>query len=258
MRIARALIEPFGRQPAKSGIFCDFDGTISDIVMDPARARPVAEAVELLDRLSGTYARVGVLSGRPLSFLQEFFPPSLFLAGLYGLEVVDGGQRRDHPQAGTWREVIDDVAACSRDRGPTGMRVEHKGLSITLHYRGDEVLAPAVQEWATGQAVRSGLVARPARKSIELHPPIAADKGTALREAADGLSAVCFVGDDIGDLPAFTSLDELADQGVATIRAAVRSDEVAPELVERADVVINSPAGVVGLLRAFDAAVTAY
>lgn len=258
MRIARALMDPFGRQPAKSGIFCDFDGTISDIVMDPARARPVAESVELLDRLSGTYARVGVLSGRPLSFLQEFFPPSLFLAGLYGLEVVDGGQRRDHPQAGTWREVIDDVAACSRDRGPTGMRVEHKGLSITLHYRGDEALAPAVQEWATGQAIRSGLVARPARKSIELHPPIAADKGTALHEAADGLSAVCFVGDDIGDLPAFTSLDELADQGVATIRAAVRSDEVAPELVERADVVINSPAGVVGLLRAFDAAVTAY
>lgn len=257
MKIPKALMEPFGRDPATAGIFCDFDGTLSDIVMDPARARPVAEAVELLDRLSGTYGRVGVLSGRPLSFLQQFFPPSLFLAGLYGLEVVDGGQRLDHPQAGTWREVVDDVAACSKARGPAGMRVEHKGLSITLHYRGDEDLAPAVRDWAAGQAARSGLVPRPARKSVELHPPIRADKGTAIRDAAEGLSAVCFVGDDVGDLPAFASLDELADQGVATIRAAVRSDEVEPELVERADVVINNPAGVVGLLRAFDAAAVA-
>jgi trehalose 6-phosphate phosphatase len=253
-KIPTALLEPFVREPAKAGIFCDFDGTLSEIVLDPARARPVAESVQLLDRLSNTYGRVGVLSGRPLSFLQQFFPPTLFLAGLYGLEVLDGGARRDHPQAGTWREVVDDVAACSRDRGPAGMRVENKGLSITLHYRGDEDLAPAVGEWSAGQAARSGLVARPARKSIELHPPIAADKGTALHEAADGLSAVCFVGDDSGDLPAFVSLDVLADHGVATIRAAVTSDEVDPELVTRADVVVKNPVAVVELLRSFDVA----
>ena len=37
-------------------------------------------------------------------------PAGLVLAGLYGLEVVADGERRDHPQSGNWREVIDDVA----------------------------------------------------------------------------------------------------------------------------------------------------
>lgn len=251
MSVPPQLLEAFVAEPAKAGIFCDFDGTLSDIVVDPARARPVAESVEVLANLGSLFGRVGVLSGRPLSFLEQFFAPSLFLAGLYGLEISDGGQRRDHPHAGAWREVVADVAACSADRGPAGMRVENKGLSITLHYRGAAEVGPQVEQWAAGQAARSGLRQRPARMSVELHPPIDADKRTALCEAADGLSAVCYVGDDVGDLPAFDALDELAAQGVTVLRVVVRSDEVAPELVERADVVLDDPSAVVELLRVF-------
>lgn len=251
VQVPPRVLEAFVAEPAKAGIFCDFDGTLSDIVVDPARARPVAESVEMLTQLATRYGRVGVLSGRPLGFLEQFFGPQLFLAGLYGLEVIDAGERRDHPQAGAWREVVADVAACSADRGPAGMRVENKGLSITLHYRGDPDLAPAVEGWAAGQAARSGLVQRPARMSVELHPPIEADKRSALCEAAEGLSAVCYIGDDVGDLPAFDGLDELAAQGVTVLRVVVRSDEVAPELVERAEVVLANPAAVVELLRVF-------
>jgi trehalose 6-phosphate phosphatase len=129
------------------------------------------------------------------------------------------------------------------------MRVESKGLSLTLHYRGHPEIETTVHELAERQAARSGLSVRPARMSFELHPPIAADKGTAVRDLADGLAAVCFLGDDLGDLPAFAELQRLADEGVATVRVAVRSDEAPEELLDAADVVVDGPEGARDLLR---------
>jgi trehalose 6-phosphate phosphatase len=235
--------------PQRSGVLLDFDGTLSHIVDDPEAALPVEGAVELLDELAGTYGLVAVLSGRPVGFLQRVLPPSIVLCGLYGLEVVRDGKHSDHPLAGSWREVIDDVAVLARARGPEGMRVEPKGLSITLHYRTRPELAEEVRHWARAQAARSGLVARPAKMSIELHPPIEADKGTAVEQLAEGLVAVCFVGDDVGDLPAFDALGRMAARGVEVLRVAVQSPECPEELVRRADLTVDGPDGAVELLR---------
>ena len=242
-------LRPFVGDPGRAGIFCDFDGTLAELVPDPDAAVPVAGAVAVLEELADRYARVGIVSGRPLGFLSRFFDGGLYLAGLYGLEWSAGGERQDHPQAGAWREAVDDVASCSVARGPEGMRVETKGLSLTLHYREHPELAEEVQAWAERQAARSGLVARGARMSVELHPPIDADKGTALRPVAADLDAVCFLGDDLGDLAAFDALDELATAGVTTLRVAVASGEAVEELVSRADLVLDGPADAVALLR---------
>lgn len=234
--------------PPATAILCDFDGTLADIVDDPATSRPVPGASEALAHLATTYGRVGVLSGRPLAFLEPFFPPEVFLAGLYGLEVRDGGVPRTHPDAERWRSVVDDAAASCERAGPAGMRVEHKGLSVTLHYRSHPELADGVAALAADVATRTGLEARGARMSVELHPPIDADKGTALREATAGMTTVFYVGDDVGDLPAFDALDELAAGGVVTVCGVVRSEEVDRALLARADLVFDGPGEVVGLL----------
>jgi trehalose 6-phosphate phosphatase len=233
--------EPFRARPSDAGIFTDYDGTLSSLVDDPAVAVPLPGTAELLADLANHYGCVGVLTGRPVAFLEDLLPRGLLLVGLYGLEVVDGGVRRDHPHGGAWREVIDDLAAIARDRGPAGMRVEAKGLSLTLHYREAPELAGAVREFAERQAERSGLRSRPAKMSFELHPPIECDKGTALRTHASGLSAVCFVGDDVADLAAFDALDDLAADGVHTVRVAVEGVETPPELCGRADVRVKGP-----------------
>jgi trehalose 6-phosphate phosphatase len=243
------LLEPFLRRPKATGVFVDFDGTLSEIVSEPSDARPIEGAVDALRELAGSFGSVGVLSGRPLAFLEDLLPSEVQIAGLYGLETRDGDTRRDHPQGGAWREVIDDVAALAHARGPAGMRVEPKGLSLTLHYRGRPRLEPKVRAFAEQQAQRSGLECRPARMSYELHPPIAADKGTALRDLADDLEAICFVGDDVGDLKAFDALDELAAGGLTTLRVAVRSPEVDQRLIERADLVVDGPEGALQLVR---------
>jgi trehalose 6-phosphate phosphatase len=245
------LLEPLVRQPDKAGVLFDFDGVLSPIVEDPDAARPLPGVVDALRGLTARYALVGVVSGRPVDFLAPLLPEGMVLSGLYGLEVSRGGTRMDHPTAGAWREAVEDVVRCSASLGPEGMRVESKGLSLTLHYRSRPELADPVREWAESQAARSGLVARSARMSVELHPPIEADKGTALDSLADELSALSYAGDDAGDLPAFGALDRLtADRGVATLRVAVGSDEAPPALVDRADLVLDGPHQVLDLLRA--------
>jgi len=246
----RAALAPFLDDPGHAAVVVDFDGTLSPIVDDPASARPATGAAEALVALVGRLGLVAVMSGRPTDFLRTVVPPEVVLSGLYGLEVVRDGERTDHPAAGAWRQVVADVARSSVDHGPDGMDVEPKGISITLHYRRHPEAAEAVGAWAVEQAARSGLEVRAAKMSVELHPPIEADKGTALEALADGLAAVCFVGDDRGDLPAFDALDRLESRGVHPLRVAVAGDETPAELVGRADVVLDGPAAVVGFLRA--------
>lgn len=245
-----SVTEAFRGRAGTAGLFFDFDGTLSEIVEDPASARPVEGAATLLAELAADFGRVAVLSGRPLDFIAAFFGPPVALAGLYGLESQDDrGRRVDHPQSGAWREVVDDVAACCVAKGPEGVLVEPKGLSLTLHFREHPEIADEVRSLAESQAARSGLEVRPAKMSYELHPPIDADKGTAVRQLAKGLDLVLFVGDDVGDLPAFAALEALEAAGVETVRVVVDSDELDPELAARADLVLPNPTGVVSLLR---------
>jgi trehalose 6-phosphate phosphatase len=235
--------DAFRGDAAHAGILTDFDGTLAPIVDEPEKARPLDGVPELLGRLADRYAVVAVLSGRPVAFLERWLPPSVVLAGIYGLEVVRDGVHVDHPEAAAWRPLIDEVFEVAHMSGPERMRVEHKGLSLTLHFRGSPDAGPEVEAFARQLAERSGLSVRPARMSVELHPPIDVDKGTAVRELAGELSAACFIGDDLGDLPAFRALDTLAARGATAVRIAVRSAEAPPALLDAADLVVDGPEG---------------
>jgi trehalose 6-phosphate phosphatase len=244
------VLAPFRPLGPGALVATDFDGTLAPIVADPAAAAPLPGAIDTLERLGATGATIVVVSGRPLAFLERHLPPGVTVVGLYGLEVRRDGTRVDHPAAGVWRETMADVAAAAERKGPDGMLVELKGLSITLHYREHPELAGAVRAYAEEVADAAGLVVRSARMSVELHPPIQEDKGTAVARFAEEVDGpVMFLGDDVGDLAAFDALDELAAHGRATARVVADSDEIEPVLRERADVVVEGPDGVLELLR---------
>jgi len=243
------LLAPFRSRPAESVIACDFDGTLSPIVDDPAEAVLVDGARETLAALARQFEDVIVISGRPVSFLQAQLPAEVSLVGLYGLEGIRHGARWEHPNGGAWREVIADLAALAASSGPPGVRVEPKDLSLTLHYRGAPELAAQVTAFATTLAERAGLAVRPARMSVELHPPIRSDKGTVLERFAARAQLALFAGDDHGDLPAFDALDRLAERGAQVVRVAVSSSEAPEELLDRADLVVDGPGALLDLLR---------
>lgn len=237
------------RDPASTGVFTDFDGTLSPIVTDPATAAPVPGVPDLLAALAGRYSVVAVISGRPVSFLAEHLPPSVLAVGLYGLETRRDGVVEIDPVAEPWRPVIVDAVARARAGAPPEVLVEPKGLSVSLHYRTAPQLEGRVVALADEVARATGLVARPAKRSVELQPPVDRDKGTVLRGLAAGLSAGCYLGDDLGDVAAFTALDQLAAQGFHAVKVAVRGEEAPPALVDAADVVVDSPEGAADLLR---------
>jgi len=262
---------PFLEDPRRAAVVTDFDGTLAPIVEDPTESRPLSGAVEVLHRLSHRYGRVGVVSGRPAAFIAEHLRggdsedpeecekpdecSGVVVSGLYGLEKAhvsrtDAGEVTPHPDAEGWRGVVDEVVAAAEEEAPGGVVVENKGLSVTLHYRA----APEHEDWVTGwaeeRARATGLSSHPARMSCELRLPIESDKGSALSEMVRGLSVACFAGDDSGDLPAFEALDRLArDEGMTVLKVAVRSDESPPELLDRADLEVDGPEGMVELFK---------
>ncbi|HVL92678.1 MAG TPA: trehalose-phosphatase [Acidimicrobiales bacterium] len=237
-------------EPGRSGIVCDFDGTLAPIVADPAAARPLAGAVEVLHRLAERYATVAVVSGRPMAFLVEHLAlgsgSRLRVAGLYGLETWAGGSQVDRWEP--WRRVVAEVADRADAQAPPGVLVERKGLTVTVHYRTAPEAAVWARVFAEAEAARTGLALHPARMSEELRPPVAVDKGTVVADLARDLAGACFLGDDLGDLPAFVALDELAATGLNAVKVAVASAEAPPDLIARADLVVDGPDGALALL----------
>ncbi len=231
--------------PPATALLFDFDGTLSPIVDDPARAEPVAGVADLLVRLAARFGRVAVVSGRPRSFLTGWLPLAIDLSCLYGLELRLDGVESDHPDAEPWRPRIADVAAAADL--PAGVTVEAKGLSLTVHYRRAPEAESSVVAWASTVAAETGLELRRAKASVELHPPVRVDKGTSVHALAAGCGTVVYVGDDVGDLPAFAALDELRGAGVRTIKVASGGDELPDDVARAADLVVHGPDAVMAI-----------
>ncbi|OIN82531.1 trehalose-phosphatase [Mycobacterium malmoense] len=202
------------RRPA---VFFDFDGTLSDIVDDPDAARPVAGAVEALQKLA-EQCPVAVLSGRDLADVtQRLGLPGIWYAGSHGFELTaPDGTHHQNDAAAAAIPVLEQAAAELRDRlgSIPGILVEHKRFGVAVHYRNaarDRVgeVTAAVHE--AGQ--RDELRVTTGRKVVELRPDIDWDKGKTLRwvmdhlhDADPGPLVPIYVGDDITDEDAFDAV----------------------------------------------------
>lgn len=247
MMVTPDPVELIAASVGTAGLFLDFDGVLADIthVSHGAVVRPRVPA--LLSRLNSGLGRLAVISGRPIDFLVDMIPDEVDMVGLYGLEWRSNGDVQTLPQAEIWRGVVGELTREAVEMFGEEL-VEHKGLSLTIHYRNDQARADSMREWAEQRSLATGVEARAAKQSYELHPAIDCDKGTVIVELADSLDPVVFVGDDLGDLPGFDGLDVLASRGVTTLRIAVESDESPREIIERADRVVSGTEGVEALL----------
>ncbi|WP_406177707.1 trehalose-phosphatase [Streptomyces canus] len=247
-------------EPQRAVIGLDFDGTLAPIVADPERARAHPEAVAVLAALAPKVASVAVITGRPAETAVRYGG----FAGVPGLEhlTVLG-----HYGAERWDAVTGEVTAPEPHPGvaavraelpelldKTGAWIEEKGgRAVAVHTRrapDPQAVFDALRAPLTELAGRHGLIVEPGRLVLELRPP-GMDKGVALLTHVRELSAtsVLYAGDDLGDLPAFSAVDDLRTIGTPGLLVCSGSDEVT-ELRKRADLVVDGPGGVVSLLRA--------
>jgi trehalose 6-phosphate phosphatase len=240
-------LEPLRSHPERSAILTDFDGTLSPIVEDWTAAAPLHGVRDVLEELASRYEVVGVISGRPVSYLVDHLGTKIRLAGLYGLESMVDGEPLTADGAEAWRPQVQHAVESATNR--FGSLVEHKGLSMTAHFRTRPELEREIRAWADREQKRTGLELRAAKASVELHPPVDFDKGTVVEAIVNGLDHACFLGDDVGDLPAFDALDRLRERGVHTVKIGVKTAEAPPALLGAADIVVDGPTGALELLR---------
>jgi trehalose 6-phosphate phosphatase len=236
----------------------DFDGTLSPVVDDPQAARPLQGVVELLDPLAQRFAAVAIISGRPAPYLAEHVAVAgVRYLGQYGLQEMYQGEARADPRLEAARPTVAAAAAALRDSPAvreSGAWLEDKVYAVAVHTRrvpDRERWTDAVDRTARQVADEYGLELIPGKMVWELRPPVRGDKGDAVRRVVteSGARAVVVVGDDLGDLPAFAAVAELAAAGHDGLRVAVRSEEAPPELLASADVVLEGPEGVLDFLR---------
>ena len=232
----------------------DFDGTLAPLVDDPAASRPVDGAVEALTALGRKGARVAVVTGRDALTAVRLggfeAVGGLVVEGLYGAESWRDGSLTTPDASPAIDEVRAALPAALAGADPA-VWIEDKRLSLVVHARTAAdpagalaALTPAVTSLAAG----AGLDVHPGRDVLEIRLP-GLDKAGALRRLARPGDVTLYLGDDLGDIPAFTEIARLRAEGERAYGVAVLSSGVAA-VAEVADVAVDGPAEVVRLLKA--------
>ncbi len=238
----------------------DYDGTLAPIVPDPSQARPHPQVIAALAGLAPHVGGLAVVTGRPARVAVDLAElegapglDSLVVVGHYGLERWDAGSGEltaAEPPAGL-ENVRAQLPQLLGRLGLADAVIEDKGLSVAVHVRRmtDPAAAYSImRQPLVDLAERHGLAAEPGRLVVELRPP-GMDKGRALRRLVEeqGSRSVMFTGDDLGDLAAFDEVARLRREGIAGLLVCSGSDEVTA-IADRADLVVDGPAGVARLL----------
>ena len=252
----RAGLAALAAGPSRALVATDYDGTLAPIVADPAAAVAAPGAAAALTRLACRVGTVAIITGRAAAdavALGGFADvPGLIVLGHYGLQRWQAGVL-SAPAVPPGVQVVREAlpALLAETGAPEGTAIEDKGTALAVHTRrtADPAAALALLRDPLGRlAARAGMTVEPGRMVLELRPP-GMDKGAALRALAAERAAqsVLFCGDDLGDLAAFAVIRELRAAGVPGCAVASGSAET-PTVAAAADLVVDGPAGIVGLL----------
>jgi trehalose 6-phosphate phosphatase len=227
-------------QPKQLLLVSDFDGTLSEIVPEPAQAVGLTDSLLALGRLAKLLAGVVILSSRTNPELAHLVPvPGVQRTGDSGLPKPHGDELRALKRF--------NVEAAKLLAATPGAWLEIKPASSAVHFRnaaisGEEVLGllqPLLRE--------TGLYGGLGRKVIEVHSP-EATKGhylAALVERTTPGGVVC-LGDDENDRSVFEVASQLT---VPHLSVGVGSAEAPLDLFDRCDLILEGPPEAAKFLR---------
>jgi trehalose-phosphatase len=201
----------------------DFDGTLAEFGIDPASVILPPSRQILLQMLSRRAdLSAGLVSGRRVSDLRKRVPaaPSMFFAGLHGLEIEGPGLKFAHKAVALAAPGISVLARDLRRavKPLPGVFVEDKTYSIVLHVRAaskaDRLHAISRFDALSEPLLSEGTVRlQPGDHVLELLPNVDWAKGDAVRaimrhvetETKEPVWPV-YIGDDATDEDAFEEI----------------------------------------------------
>jgi len=196
--------------------FFDIDGTLVDLNDNPGGVRleqDLRALIEALHRATG--GAVALISGRHLPDIDGLMEGvRLPAAGQHGTERRDGAGRITHHAVRTAQlDWAHDQIAAAAAKHP-GLELQHKGLTLALHYRRAPQLAGYAHRLVRSLLPRLGkeYCLQRGKRIVEVKPA-GKDKGAAVLEfmAEDpfrGRTAV-FLGDDLTDEYGFATVNRL-------------------------------------------------
>ncbi|MBM3155683.1 MAG: trehalose-phosphatase [Chloroflexi bacterium] len=213
-------IEKQLRAASRVLLLCDYDGTLTPIVESPEAAYLPQDTKQVLQELANQRRfTVGVISGRALDDLKRRVGiKDLVYAGNHGLEIEGPDIYFINPIAEEMRPVFNLMTRVLTKAMATvrGVRVEDKGLTLSVHYRSveegkaeevDNILERVI---ATARSLGKVIVTS-GKKVYEVRPGVDWNKGKAIALLIDkygkpktkAVVLPVFLGDDTTDEDGF-------------------------------------------------------
>jgi trehalose 6-phosphate phosphatase len=254
--LAQTRLQAVLEHPDETLVGIDFDGTLAPIVADPEQAHADPRAVAALGRLGSLLGTVAIITGRPArtavrlgGFRGVVGLGHLVVLGQYGVERWDAATDEFviPPDPGQVAALEQEIPPLLDRLGQGAAHVEHKGRAVVVHTRqlpDPDASFTTLSGPLNDLAERHEMVVEPGKNVLEIRSP-GVDKGVALRDIVAQTDArqVVFIGDDLGDLPAYRVVEELRREGRGGLLVCSASHEE-DALSALADVVVEGPHGV--------------
>ncbi len=202
-------------------LFLDYDGTLAGIAQHPSKAGMTdSMRAALVACAARPDTLVAIVSGRSVDDIRQHVGlDDVIYAGNHGLEIEGPAVAAyRHPDIAHYTDRAEELAEKLTGILVSGVWVEAKGASLTLHFReADRSMHHQIANEARQMVREAGFQARDALCAVEARPPIGWDKGHAvlhvLRECFgpgwSELVRTIYVGDDETDEDAFRALSGL-------------------------------------------------
>ena len=222
-------------------LFLDIDGTLIEHADHPEGITIPTDLPDLLSRVqSALGGAVALVSGRTIDWMDEKFAPTkLAASGQHGAETRLAPDAPSVPiPVPKWRKPLENALDIELATWP-GVFIEHKPLSLAVHFRAVPQFADAIMDKVTaiGQGLDPNVEFLKGRFVIEVREA-GHDKGTAVKNLMNtaiftGRTPV-FFGDDVTDEDGFRACRAAGGLAVA----------VGPRHTGQADYNLKGPADV--------------